>query len=250
MKICSREHNRNRSAEFKKFNHEPFKAQFPEVQLSVITWYHVFLSVKQQMEQIRHPLNRPWENTIPFLSFKLGGGQGYVDPTKTLSRVEWFEKNFPMLPTKMADDIIKPNASREKDLDFIPALNLAKSIRASRPPTREGINPQDVHYFPSVNTPIFGSIHDQEPLMYEEPHPLTEPEAIKIVVIQCEKKYFHQRKKYMRMTMEDTMNFIPWDKSSDMIYETISYNKELFYFKSEVVFKIKKDQDSFTRHFC
>ena len=125
------------------------------------------------MEQIRHPLNRRWVDTIPFLCFKLGGGQGYLDMTKSLSRVEWFNKQYPPLTTKMADDILQPNVRRDPDTDFLPALNLADTIKASRPPTRENLSSQLTQYFPTANTPIFGSINDQEPLMYEEPHPLT-----------------------------------------------------------------------------
>ena len=79
------------------------------------------------------------------------------------------------------------------DQDFIPALNLAKSIRANRPPTKEG--QEDSYHFPSAITPIMGSINDQRPLFYEEPHPLTEPETEKLIVIVAEKRSFFQRAK-------------------------------------------------------
>ena len=64
------------------------------------------------MEQIRHPLGAPWINAIPFLCFKLGAAQGYLDPTKVTSKQEWFEKAYPIPETKMAEDIIQPNVAR------------------------------------------------------------------------------------------------------------------------------------------
>ena len=68
---------------------------------------------------------------------------------------------------------------------------MADSIRANRPPTKEG----QVHSkgFPTALTPIMGSINDQVPLFYEEPHPLTEPETERLVVIAVEKRAFFQR---------------------------------------------------------
>ena len=79
----------------------------------------------------------------------------------------------------------------DKGKDFIPALNLAKSIRANRPPTKEGQT--DSKWFPTALTPIMGSINDQTPLFYEEPHPLTEPETERLVVVACEQRSFYQR---------------------------------------------------------
>ena len=38
-----------------------------------------------------------------------------------------------------------------------------------------------------------GSIDDQRPLFYEEPHPLTEPETEKLLIIATEKRSFFQR---------------------------------------------------------
>ena len=71
------------------------------------------MSVKSQMEQIRHPLTTPWINTLPYLSFKVGGAQGYLDPSKALSKTEWFNKELPMPESKMAADILKPNVQRD-----------------------------------------------------------------------------------------------------------------------------------------
>ena len=84
----------------------------------VILWFHVFMSVKAQMEQIRHPLTTPWVNTLPFLCMKMGGAQGFVDPTKALSKTEWFNKEWPMLQSKIASDILKPNVQRDQGMMF------------------------------------------------------------------------------------------------------------------------------------
>ena len=64
-----------------------------------------------------------------------------------------------------------------------------------------------------------GSINDQVPLFYEEPHPLTEPEADKLVIIQVEPRSMLQREASMRATTEDTLNFIPWATTSEVTYE-------------------------------
>ena len=66
-----------------------------------------------------------------------------------------------------------------------------KSIRANRPPTKEGQTKPN--WFPTALTPIMGSINDQTPLFYEEPHPLTEPETERLVVVACEQRSFYQR---------------------------------------------------------
>ena len=110
-----------------------------------------------------------------------------------------------------------------KDQDFIPALNLANSISPTRPPTKEGATKATP--WSSSNTPIFGTITDQEPIWYEEPHPCTEPEAERLVIIGAEKRFYHQREKSSRASPEDTMNFIPWDRSAEMRYEILSFNK-------------------------
>ena len=81
--------------------------------------------------------------------------------------------------------------SRNTGRDFIPVLNLADSIRANRPPTKEGQGNDKL--FPTALTPIMGSINDQTSLFYEEPHPLTESETEKLVVIATEKRSFFQR---------------------------------------------------------
>ena len=70
-----------------------------------------------------------------------------------------------------------------------------------------------------------GIINDQVPLMYEEPHPLTEPEAIKMVIINMEKRFFHQRKRGQRGTSEDSMNFNPWARTSDSSFEIQEFIK-------------------------
>ena len=76
------------------------------------------MSVKSQMEQIRHPLTVPWINTLPYLCFKVGGGQGYVDPTKALSKTEWFNNNLDFPETKMASDILEKNVQRDPGIIF------------------------------------------------------------------------------------------------------------------------------------
>ena len=68
---------------------------------------------------------------------------------------------------------------------------MAKSIRANRPPTLEGQVGKSS--FPTAITPIMGSINDQTPLFYEEPHPLTEPETERLIVIATEKRSYFQR---------------------------------------------------------
>ena len=102
-------------------------------------------------------------------------------------------------------------------------MNLAQNISPNRPPTREGVTEQEP--WPTANTPIFGSVTDQEPLWYEEPHPCTEPEAIRIIIIGVEKRFYHQRTRYTRASPQDTLNFIPWDRSAEVKYEILSFNK-------------------------
>ena len=74
----------------------------------------MFLSVKSQMEQVRHPLETPWINSIPFLSFKVGGAQGFVDATKAINKTEWFNRNYPGVDTKIASDILIPDVKRDQ----------------------------------------------------------------------------------------------------------------------------------------
>ena len=102
-------------------------------------------------------------------------------------------------------------------------MNLANNISPTRPPTREGVEHDS--QWPTANAPIFGSITDQEPLWYEEPHPCTQPEATRMIIIGVEKRFYHQRNKFTRATPQDTMNFIPWDRSAEMKYEILSFNK-------------------------
>ena len=72
------------------------------------------MSTKSQMEQIRHPLTTPWINAMPFLTLKVGGAQSFVDPSKALSKTEWFNKEIPCTETKIASDILKPNVKRDQ----------------------------------------------------------------------------------------------------------------------------------------
>ena len=105
---------KNPTGDFSSFNYESLRTLFPEVKYSAITWYHVYLSAKNLMQQIKHPLDTPWIQTIPKLCFKLGGAQGFVNPTKALNKVEWHNQNYPTRNTKIADDILIPNAMREE----------------------------------------------------------------------------------------------------------------------------------------
>ena len=114
LKACYDIFLKNPSDEFSKFNHETLRSLFPEVQYSLITWYHVYMSAKTLMKQIKHPLYTPWVQTIPFLCFKLGGAQGFVNPTKALNKVEWHNELYPTRNTKIADDILQPNAMRQQ----------------------------------------------------------------------------------------------------------------------------------------
>ena len=66
--------------------------------------------------------------------------------------------------------------------------------------------------------------------MYEEPHPMTEPEAERLVVINCEKRFFHQKHKNNRLSTEDSMNFIPWDRSGDMEYQISALTKVRYFY--------------------
>lgn len=79
-------------------------------------WFHIFLSAKSQMEQVRHPLTTPWINAMPFLTIKVGGIQGFVDATQAVSKTEIFNKELPARETKVASDILIPNVKRDKGL--------------------------------------------------------------------------------------------------------------------------------------
>ena len=72
------------------------------------------MSTKSQMEQVRHPLTIPWVNALPFLCVKVGGAQSYVDPSKALSKTEWFNKEIPYPETKVASDFLEPNVKRDQ----------------------------------------------------------------------------------------------------------------------------------------
>ena len=72
---------------------------------------------------------------------------------------------------------------------------------------------------------MFGTINDQEPLMYEEPHPCTDPVCERLVVIGAEKQFNTQRVQSHRATKNDVLNLPSWDRSSAMTYEVISMSK-------------------------
>ena len=76
-----------------------------------------------------------------------------------------------------------------------------------------------------VNAPIFGTIFDQEPLMYEEPHPCTDPVCERLIIIGAEKRFTTQRVQSHRATKNDVMNLPSWDRSAEMTYEVISMSK-------------------------
>ena len=115
LEVAYQVHLANPSGDFLRFNPEPYKATFKE-KYTVIYWYHIHMSVRSQMIQVKHPLDQPWVNTIPLLSVKLGGAQGFVDPTKALCKLEWFDKRYPSIETKMADDILQPNPTKIKGM--------------------------------------------------------------------------------------------------------------------------------------
>ena len=109
LKVAYEVHRSNPSSEFKTFSEKLYKATFKEVSYNGLFWYHVHMALKSQMEQIKHPLTQPWVNAIPLLSMKLGAAQGFCDPTKSIPKVEWFNKSYPKIETKIADDILDEN---------------------------------------------------------------------------------------------------------------------------------------------
>lgn len=112
---------------------------------------------------------------------------------------------------------------KKQDTEFLPVLHLAKNISTARPPTKEGCT-SDIA-MSLVNAPIFGTINDQEPLMYEEPHPCTDPDCERLLIIGAEKRFTTQRVQTHRATKNDVMNLASWDRSAEMNYEVISMTK-------------------------
>ena len=124
LKVAFEVHRANPSMDFNSFSEKLYKANFKEVSYPTIFWYHVHMSLKTLMDQIKHPLNQPWVNTIPMLTLKLGAAQGFVDPTKAISKVDWFNKTYPQTETKMASDILKKGVQRTEGLvSFFIRLN-------------------------------------------------------------------------------------------------------------------------------
>ena len=72
---------------------------------------------------------------------------------------------------------------------------------------------------------MFGTINDQKPLMYEEPHPCTDPVCERLLVIGAEKRFNTQRVQSHRATKNDVMNLPAWDRSAEMTYEVLSMTK-------------------------
>lgn len=102
-------------------------------------------------------------------------------------------------------------------------MNLADSILSCKPPTKEGC-PSNIE-MSTVNAPIFGTINDQVPLMYEEPHPCTDPVCERLIIIGAEKRFVTQRVQSHRATKNDVTNLPSWDRPSEMTYEVISMSK-------------------------
>ena len=132
LKVAYEVYRANPTSEFKTFSEQLYRANFKEVSYPAIFWYHVHLSLKSLMDQIKHPINQPWVNAIPMLTLKLGAAQGFVDPTKAISKVDWFNKTYPAIDTKMADDILKKDIQRTEGLRlyiFILSRFLDKNVR-------------------------------------------------------------------------------------------------------------------------
>ena len=118
-------HRADPSGEFKTFSEKLYRATFKEVSFPTLLWFHIHRALRSQMEQIKHPLSQPWVNAIPLMSMKLGGGQGFLDATTAIARVDWFNKTYPNIDTKMADDILKKDAQRiEGKILFLLNINV------------------------------------------------------------------------------------------------------------------------------